>query len=72
MPLARVALPASVVPVVEAGAPLADVAPAIARGGLALVVDDGLLVGVVSTDDVTHASEVAALSPPLPGQRLPS
>lgn len=66
--LARIALPTSMVPIVEAATPLADVAAAIARGGLALVVDNGLLVGVVSTDDVAHAGEVAALSAPWPSQ----
>lgn len=60
--LSQVALPLNRVAVVEAEAPLADVAQVIAAGGLALVVDGGRLVGVVSTEDVTQASEVAALS----------
>jgi hypothetical protein len=54
------------VPVVEADQPLADVAAGIARGWLTLVVDKGLLVGVVSTDDLTHATEIATLSLPRP------
>jgi Zn-dependent protease/CBS domain-containing protein len=66
VPLSRVALPPDMVPVVEADQPLADVAAAIARDRLALVVDNGQLVGVVSTDDVTHASEIATLYHPRP------
>jgi len=67
--LSRIALPASLVAVVDVATPLADIAPAIARGGLAIVIDDGLLVGVLSADDVTHAGEIAALSLPAPTQR---
>ncbi len=61
--LADIATPLTSVPVVEAAAPLADVALVVARGALALVVEGGLLVGVVSADDVTHATEFAALAP---------
>jgi len=64
-PLARVALPIDSALVVKADQPLADVAAAIASRGLALVVDgDGVLVGIVDTEDVTHASELAALTDP--------
>jgi len=61
--LADIAAPLTSVPVVEAAQPLADVALIVARGALALVVDGGVLVGVVSADDVTHATELAALQP---------
>jgi hypothetical protein len=54
------------VPIVEADQPLADVAASIAQGWLTLVVDNGILVGVLSTDDLTHASEIARLSLPRP------
>lgn len=59
--LASVATPVTQVPVVEASEALATVAPIVARGGTALVVDEGLLVGVVDGDDVSHVAELAAL-----------
>jgi Zn-dependent protease/CBS domain-containing protein len=58
-PLSRVATPVEHVPVVAASRTAAEVAPAVARGGLVLVVDDDLLVGVVSAADVARASEPA-------------
>jgi Zn-dependent protease/CBS domain-containing protein len=64
--LSQVATPAKMVPVVEADQPLADVAAGIARDWLTLVVDNGILIGVLSTDDLTHASEIAKLSLPRP------
>ncbi len=66
--LDRVAVPVALAPVVAATAPVADIAPIVARGGLALVADeDGGLVGVVSAQDVTRATELAEFSPPPPG-----
>lgn len=57
-PLSRVATPASLVPVVSASRPAAEIAPAVSGDGLVLVVDDGLLVGVVSAADVARATEL--------------
>jgi Zn-dependent protease/CBS domain-containing protein len=56
-PLSRIATPLELVPVVEASRPAAEIAPAVGRGGLVLVVDDGLLVGVVSAADVARATQ---------------
>jgi Zn-dependent protease/CBS domain-containing protein len=58
-PLSLVAAPADQVPVVPAGQPAAEIALAVARGGLVLVVDDGLLVGVVSGADMARATQPA-------------
>jgi Zn-dependent protease/CBS domain-containing protein len=58
-PLSQIAVPADAVPVVEASRPAAEIGPAVARGGLVLVVDDGLLVGVVSGADVARATQPA-------------
>jgi CBS domain-containing protein len=63
-PLSAMTAPTQLVPVLDARQPLADVAPAVARGGLALVVNDGQLVGVIDADDLTHATELAALAHP--------
>jgi Zn-dependent protease/CBS domain-containing protein len=62
--LSQVATPVERVSVVEASQPLAEVAGALRRGGLLLVVDGGLLVGVVSASDLARAAEWAALSSP--------
>jgi Zn-dependent protease len=56
-PLSRVAMPVELVPVADAAGPAADIAPAVARGGLVLVVEDGLLVGVVSAADMARATQ---------------
>jgi Zn-dependent protease len=57
--LAEVATPVEHVPVVAASRTAAEIAPVVARGGLVLVVDDDLLVGVVSAADMARASEPA-------------
>lgn len=56
-PLSRVAMPVELVPVADAARPAAEIAPAVARGGLVLVVDDSLLVGVVSAADMARATQ---------------
>jgi CBS domain-containing protein len=48
--------------VVAASRSAAEIAPAVARGGLVLVVEDDLLVGVVSEADMTRATELARRS----------
>lgn len=63
-PLGQVATPLARVPVVNGSQLLADVTPVLARGGLALVVDNGRLVGVLNAEDVAHATELAELSSP--------
>ena len=66
-PLGQVATPLARVPVVNGSQLLAEVTPVLVRGGLALVVDNGRLVGVLSAEDVAHATELAELrSPPSP------
>lgn len=68
VPVGRLAVPVPTAPVVTADQPLSDVAPLVRRGGLLLVVEDGLLVGVVSPSDIDRATQLAALSvhPPQP------
>jgi CBS domain-containing protein len=58
-PLSMVATPVDQVPVAPAGQPAAEIAPVVARGGLVLVVEDGLLVGVVSGADIARATQPA-------------
>ncbi|MGC9669536.1 site-2 protease family protein [Planosporangium sp. 12N6] len=58
-PLSEVAAEPEAVPVVPASRPAAEIAPAVARGGLVLVVEDGLLVGMVSEADMARATELA-------------
>ena len=71
-PVIQVALPLARVPVVEVSQPLVDVAPIIVRGGLAVVVDNGRLVGVLSSDDLLRATELASLrQPPTDGFGYP-
>ncbi|WP_432826540.1 site-2 protease family protein [Dactylosporangium sp. CA-092794] len=65
-PVSKVATPPPAVPVVEASQPLADVAYMVSRAGTTLVVDHGLLVGVLDPSDVAHATERSALHPPRP------
>jgi Zn-dependent protease/CBS domain-containing protein len=57
-----VATPLSRVPVIDPTQPVGEVAPDLARGALALVVSDDVLVGVMSADDINHALELAALT----------
>ncbi|MCW2642690.1 MAG: site-2 protease family protein [Dactylosporangium sp.] len=61
-PLSDVATQPDLVPVIEASRPAAEVAPAVARGSLVLVVEDDLLVGVVSEADMVRATELARQS----------
>jgi Zn-dependent protease/predicted transcriptional regulator len=56
--LSEVAAQSDGVPVVPASRPAAEIAPAVARGGLVLVVEDDLLVGVVSEADMVRATEL--------------
>jgi Zn-dependent protease/CBS domain-containing protein len=67
----QVATPVPAAPVVTADQPLSEVAPMVRRG-LLLVVEDGLLVGVVSPSDIERATQLAALSVPpvLPQPRV--
>jgi Zn-dependent protease/CBS domain-containing protein len=60
--LAEVATRPDLVPVVAASEPAAEIATALARGGLVLVVEEGLLVGVVSEADMLRATELARQS----------
>ncbi|GII21517.1 site-2 protease family protein [Planosporangium mesophilum] len=61
-PLSQVATQPDQVPVVSASRPAAEIAPALARYGLVLVVEDDLLVGVVSEADMVRATELAGHS----------
>jgi Zn-dependent protease/CBS domain-containing protein len=58
-PLSEVATRPDLVPVVAASRPAAEIAPTLAGGGLVLVVEEGLLVGVVSEADMLRATELA-------------
>jgi Zn-dependent protease/predicted transcriptional regulator len=60
--LSEIATQPDLVPVVAATQPAAEVAPALARGGLVLVVEDDLLVGVVSEADMARATQLARQS----------
>jgi Zn-dependent protease/CBS domain-containing protein len=62
VPVEELATPVSLVPVVEPTQPVGDVAPDLARGALALVVAGDVLVGVMSSDDIVHATELATLT----------
>jgi Zn-dependent protease len=66
-PLSEVATRPDLVPVVAASRPAAEIAPAVARGGLVLVVEDDLLVGVVSEADMVRATELARATDLAPG-----
>ncbi|NJC73828.1 peptidase [Planosporangium thailandense] len=61
-PLSELATRPELAAVVPASRPAAEIAPAVARGGLVLVVQDGLLVGVVSEADMVRAAELARQS----------
>ena len=55
---------AATVPVVDASRSLADVVPLVSRGRAALVTDRGALAGLLTSEDVAHAAELAAAEPP--------
>nr|WP_240940801.1 site-2 protease family protein [Planosporangium flavigriseum] len=57
--LGEVATRPDLVPVVAAARPAAEIAPVVARSDLVLVVEDDLLVGVVSQADIARAAELA-------------
>lgn len=61
-PLSEVATQPEQVAVVPASRPAAEIAPTLSRGGLVLVVQDDLLVGVVSQADMVRAAELARQS----------
>jgi CBS-domain-containing membrane protein len=56
VPLGRLALPPELVTVVEASRPATDLGPLLREGGLVLVVEDGMLVGVVTQADLARAA----------------
>ncbi|MFD0577408.1 CBS domain-containing protein [Dactylosporangium darangshiense] len=67
MPVRRIAMPSNAVAVVAPAQRLADVAGAVSRAGGALVVDNGVLVGLLDRADVARAFERGALGSGHPG-----
>jgi Zn-dependent protease/CBS domain-containing protein len=67
VPVRRIAMPSSAVAVVAPSQRLADVAGTVSRAGGALVVDNGVLVGLLDRADVARAFERSALGPKHPG-----
>ncbi|WP_426512969.1 hypothetical protein ACPPVO_21370 [Dactylosporangium sp. McL0621] len=70
LPVHRIAIPSAATTVVESSRPVADVADAVSRVGSALVVDHGVLVGLLCGGDVARAVERRGLQPDRPDARL--